>query len=155
MRGGGRGGARGGRYSGNSGRGRSSPFVKENSLVPWRHNAKGVNGPPPSDPDLMDTATSPGKGKDMEVDVVKHDLTNPAAKRNLDLGENEETKEAENNLVVEATKGGMPTLTDSQVTGDKHDGAMENDRKKRTKKDGANSSSLGSAGSLEGSVRSQ
>jgi hypothetical protein len=123
------------------------------SLVPWRHNALGNPGDDPLDSDLQDTATSPGKVKDMELD--KKDLINPAAKRALEMGElpldakDQTTETAGNN------NGPAAMITEGQMNDGLDNEKNEKDRNKRNKKDGANSSSLGSAESREGSVRSQ
>jgi hypothetical protein len=100
----------------------------------------------------MDTATSPGKGHEMEVD--KRDLTNPAAKRTLHMNE-QETLQDEGNLTDGKSDGGMPLITDGMNTNPNVKDGKENNRSKRTKKDGADSPSLGSAGSFEDPVRSQ
>ncbi|KAK1652385.1 hypothetical protein QYE76_070190 [Lolium multiflorum] len=149
FRGGGQRGVRAGRFGegiiargGNSGR----------SLVPWRHNALGNPASDPLDSDLHDTATSPGKVKDMELD--KTDLTNPAAKRALDMGIlplDARAQSSEN-----SSNNGQATIgTEGQKNDVSDIDKNEKDRNKRTKKDGAISSSLGSAESLEGSIRSQ
>jgi hypothetical protein len=112
----------------------------------------GVHGPNSSDPDLLDTVASPGKSKDMEVD--RHDLTSSAAKRGLDMNEKDEILEAAKDTGNGYVAGGMPMITEGQAANGNPGGDLDKDRKKRTKKDGSNSS-LGSAESHEGSVRSQ
>jgi hypothetical protein len=98
----------------------------------------------------VDTASSPGKEKDMEVD--KRELINPLAKRSLDM--NEQAAEVMENDAgnVNLTRG-LPMITEDLT----NVGNFENekDRNKRTKKDLADSPSLGSAGSFDGPVRSQ
>jgi hypothetical protein len=124
-----------------------------NSLVPWRHNARRNPGDDSQEADLQDTATSPGKVKDMELD--KKDPTNPAVKRALEMGGlltdivDQTTVNADNN------KGQTVMIAEGNLNNGLDNENNEKDRKKRTKKDGANSSSLGSAESREGSVRSQ
>jgi hypothetical protein len=88
------------------------------------------------------------------MDVDKQNMsTDAGAKRSLELSMEEETAkdipvEIDGNL-TEAARG-LSNQGGSQDTG-----AAETDRNKRSKKDGAISPSLGSAGSLEGPVRSQ
>jgi hypothetical protein len=124
-----------------------------NSLVPWRHNARRNPGDDSQEADLQDTATSPGKVKDMELD--KNDLTNPAAKRALEMGglltdtEDQTTVNADNN------KGQAAMIAEGNLNNGLDTEKSEENRNKRTKKDSANSSSLGSAESHEGSVRSE
>jgi hypothetical protein len=88
----------------------------------------------------------------MELD--KTDLTNPAAKRALDMGIlplDARAQSSEN-----SSNNGQATIgTEGQKNDVSDIDKNEKDRNKRTKKDGAISSSLGSAESLEGSVRSQ
>jgi hypothetical protein len=152
-RGGGRGSGRAGRGwdGGNRGRG-GDPLGSGRSMIPWRHNAQGVRDTKNPDNDLEDTASSPGKKQDMEID--KRALNNLAAKRSLDMEEevrddNEEEKE---DISVD---GAAAMLTDGKHPAEVVFEENEKDRKKRTKKVGANSTSLGSAESREGSVRSQ
>jgi hypothetical protein len=129
----------------------------------WRHNAlefvdghaiveciqnPNIEREQSEEHETDDTASSPGK-KDMDVD--KQNLVNSAAKRTLELG-----KEG---MAEHTDENGLSTAAEAMAT----DGSLLNGptnvegdkvRAKRTKKDGANSSSLGSAESLEGSVRS-
>jgi hypothetical protein len=73
------------------------------------------------------------------------------AKRRLDLnsaGDDESLVEKENMLAVVVTDGTTPPTTRMDVD-------KENERLKHSKKAGANSPSLGSAGSREEPVRSQ
>jgi hypothetical protein len=143
-RGRGRGGARVGRGISDQ-RGRGYP------MVPWRHNAPNM-GYKPEDPDLKDTATSPGKEKDMDLD--KGNLTNPLTKRGLILTDMDNVAIIRNE---QSNINSMEIATDNNGFGSAKDatGLEEKDRNKRSKKDGANSPSLGSAGSLDGSARSQ
>jgi hypothetical protein len=153
VRGGGQRGGRSGRFGERAGnRGGRDNVDYDRSLIPWRHNAVANSGLGNPERELDDTATSPGKIKDMELD--KKDLSNPAAKRSLDMGDlvlgrNHPTDEAAEHQ----------ELADELMEGNNQNGVTdentEKGRKKRTKKDGANSSSLGSAESREGSVRSQ
>jgi hypothetical protein len=101
--------------------------------------------------DVDDTASSPGK-KDMEVD--KRELANAFAKRSLEMGKDGLETEG-NPLDVDSGNGAAAANTGGSATdgGAAKDG--KKDRAKRTKKGGANSSSLGSAGSHEDPVRSQ
>jgi hypothetical protein len=148
-RGGGRaGGARDG-FGGTRGRDPSGRGIVQ---VPWRHNARIIPTVNASDPELTDTATSPGKGQDMDLD--KSNLVNPAAKRALEMGmelDKNNNIQTGNAIVDE----GNAMVTDGSAAPVIHEVANEKDRTKRTKKDGANSSSLGSAESHEDSVRSQ
>jgi hypothetical protein len=88
-RGGGR-GHRGGRFDGNRGRGREYSEEQDrntggrgNSVNPsWRHNALPLmNSGAIIDPSLKDTATSPFKVKDMDVDSEGNSIV--GTKRNL------------------------------------------------------------------------
>jgi hypothetical protein len=154
------GGVRGGAHTGRGGRmqadadiggGRGELFSGRGrgTHASWRHNAlpyfeekDRVEG------ELDDTGTSPSKKQDEDMDDREN--SDPGAKRRLNL-----------NVLVE------DVLTDDQErpAAMAVDGALAlpiipvddgtNDRTKRSKKDGAISSSLGSAGSREESVRSQ
>jgi hypothetical protein len=143
------------------------------SHIAWRHNALAVindaqvlgsankGGTDVSsskesltkeDEDLKDTGSSPLKNNLMDVDK-QNMSTDAGAKRSLELSIEEETTkdipvEIDGNR-TEAARG-LSNQGGSQDTG-----AAETDRNKRSKKDGAISPSLGSAGSLEGPVRSQ
>ena len=81
---------RGGRGwdSAGAGRGRDLPGRGRAMSTPWRHNAvQGVVGPKQRDGDdkyLEDTATSPGKTLGMDLDG--RNLSNPLAKRTIDMG---------------------------------------------------------------------
>jgi hypothetical protein len=100
---------------------------------------------------MEDTGTSPAK-KDMEIEPNLH--SDALAKRRLELGEVEGYTDdhlddnlkstPEYDMIVAGT--GQDTLTM---------GIEKENERKRSKKDGANSSSLGSAVSREESVRSQ
>ncbi|KAK1629311.1 hypothetical protein QYE76_003626 [Lolium multiflorum] len=148
------GGIRGGR-SGRSGEGVGARGGRDiaNSLVPWRHNARRNPGDDSQEADLLDTATSPGKVKDMELD--KTDLTNPATKRSLEMGGLRTEFENGTTVNVNENKGQAAMIAEGNLNNGLNNENNEKDRNKRTKKDGANSSSLGSAESHEGSVRSQ
>jgi hypothetical protein len=81
-------------------------------------------------------------------------LVNTTTKRNLDMNDKEEMETGHE--VADATGmeyGAM--LTDDKDQNTIAVGAKDTECNKRRKKDGADSPSLGSAGSLEGSVRSQ
>jgi hypothetical protein len=99
--------------------------------------------------ELEDTAASPSK--DMILDKIHSNES--AAKRRLVLDgkqdmETDDTEHAGNALSVEMDTPENTNLGHTEIVD-------ANGRKKRTKKDGANSSSLGSAASLEETVRSQ
>jgi hypothetical protein len=168
----GTGGGRGlGRYFG-AGRGRMGGRARDEGTggrgmgtpTSWRYNALAfVDGRaladnvlknpgilnPANEKETDDTATSLEK-KDMEVDRNK--LLNTAAKRTLDMGQ-QESPEGIGEKVVVTNQALMMTVDGliMEATGTE----VDKDRAKRTKKDRANSSSLGSAGSLEDPVRSQ
>jgi hypothetical protein len=137
-----RGGGRGG--DPNPGRGNMSGRGNEN-LTSWRHNAiirhEGTEG------ELDDPGTSPTKKTDF--DMNDRHSSDSGAKRRLSLGYS-------NPVFEEQVEGTLPMITEfeiPQANGETFDTEM--DRSKRTKKDGADSPSLGSAGSREESVRSQ
>jgi hypothetical protein len=150
-RGGGRGTGRNGRgWEGGGGR---DIMGRGRSSIPWRHNAIGGQGNNTSDHELSDTASSPVKGQNMEVD--RHGIINPQAKRSLELGQLKDI--ATDSITGEpvAPNGAAAMVTDEHTPGGKSDLEHVKDRKKRSKKDGTDSTSLGSAGSLEDPVRSQ
>jgi hypothetical protein len=115
----------------------------------WRDKALVALEGTAAEGELDDTAASPSK--DMILDKVPPNES--AAKRRLVLDgkqdmETDDMEHAGNELPVglatpENTNLGHTEIVDA------------NDRKKRTKKDGANSSSIGSAASLEETVWSQ
>jgi hypothetical protein len=152
-RGGGRGSGRAGSVweEGNRGRG-TDPIGRGRSMIPWRHNALGVREKKNSEGDLEDTTSSPGKKQDMELD--NRALNTAIAKRslNMDVDYMDDSEAAKENL---PTDGTAAMVTDGNFLENAVIEENDKDRKKHTKKDGANSTSLGSAGSLEGSVRSQ
>jgi hypothetical protein len=147
------GGGRGrGREQDMAGRGRGQIFSEDHNKVSWRFNAlPNIEGTIPVEDEMEDTGTSPAK-KDMEIEPNLH--SDALAKRRLELGEvdgytdnhlDDNLKSTpEYDMIVAGT--GQDTLTMCIE--------KENERK-RSKKDGANSSSLGSAVSREESVRSQ
>jgi hypothetical protein len=153
--GGNHGGGRGARGGGSSGEGRGrDPMGRgRGANVSWCCNALtyGADGTADVDEEIADTGTSPPKKHEGELD--DRELSDPGTKRrlNLDLMPAEEDappRSANNNDIV------IPMITDG-VAGEL---PIENNvttRTKRSKKDGANSPSLGSAGSFKGSVRSQ
>jgi hypothetical protein len=118
----------------------------------WRHNAiPYVNGTALLDPSLRDTATSPLKDRDMEID---HDGNGIAgAKRNLldEFSEEDGTmvNPVGGNLAVTET---LPPPVGAETY---ESDATKTNKPKRSKKDGADSSSIGSASSREELVRSQ
>ena len=71
------------------------------------------------------------------------------------MNDKDETLEAAKDTGNSTAAGVMPMITEGQAANGKTEDELDKDRKKRTKKDGANSSSLGSAESREDSVRSQ
>jgi hypothetical protein len=142
--------------------GRAGPYA-------WRHNAlaygegiaqaagkedgDGMNNEDKEDDDLKDTGTSPIKTNQMEVDIPQKS-GDSGAKRSLDLAllaqnmANDNAEEGDGVHPVNAaglTDQGVIDITEN----------AENDRNKRSKKDGAISPSTGSADSLEVPVRSQ
>jgi hypothetical protein len=88
------------------------------------------------------------------MDLDKHNLANLAAKRALDMSNVPEKdkvtgyEEVNGNGITHMITDGETVLVNEEVNNEK-------DRTKRTKKDGAVSPSIGSAGSREDSVRSQ
>jgi hypothetical protein len=151
-RGGGRGGGRTGRgregFGGGVGR---DPSGRGGPVMPWRHNALFDPKSKLGDPALKDTATSPVKGQVMDLDL--RSLSGVAAKRPLEMSV-EENVPTDAGLV--GTTVNMDTvLTDGKSTSDISEEGDEKDRTKRTRKAGAVSPSLGSAGSQEDLVRPQ
>jgi hypothetical protein len=115
----------------------------------WRDKALVALEGVAAEGELDDTAASPSK--DMVLDKVPPNES--VAKRRLVLDgkqdmETDDTEHAGNELPVEMDTPENSNLGHTELADGK-------DRKKRTKKDGANSSSLGSAASLEETVRSQ
>ena len=103
--------------------------------------------------ELDDTATSPVKSRD--VDMTGRELSDSGVKKRL-LPSIEQNGE---NLIGDALRSGlapMAMITDGDTSSA---GIVAAERSlktvKRTKKDGADSPSLGSADSRDGSVRSQ
>jgi hypothetical protein len=119
------------------GRGRDPRGAARNTS--WRFNA--INR---EEEDLADTGTSPVKRADTDMD--ERDSTDSGAKRRLAL------ELPLNSNDVNPETGMVPMLTDENQARTE---VAETERNKRSKKDGANSPSLGSAGSREESVRSQ
>jgi hypothetical protein len=89
----------------------------------------------------------------MEVDNTN--LTNPLAKRGLDFDE-KYAVDSHETCEINGTNG-MDVLetAEGKSLAKATAGEKEKDMKKRPKKDGADSPSLGSAGLFDGSVRSQ
>jgi hypothetical protein len=110
-----------------------------------------VDGKALADDPLSDTASSPSKMMDIEKD--ERESTDSGVKRRLQL-ENGKISKNESSDIGDGSA--LPMITDGQKTleEDTFDDDMV-DRSKRTKKAGASSPSLGSAGSREESVRSQ
>jgi hypothetical protein len=120
-------------------------------MTPWRHNAI-IPGTKQGDPELTDTATSPGKANSMDLD--RTNLTNPIAKRALVLDGKEVIDEQNRSALANNGMEGIE-IADGATVSEDPNVLAEKDRKKRTKKDGADSPSFGSAGSREEPVRSQ
>jgi hypothetical protein len=173
--GGNRGGARGGRGRNSFGRGTTDPFGQGGGVnqrdhmhggvmpqpgrgvaapagIAWRHNAIAVIKDASLDDSLKDTASSPIKQNDIEMsDNTTTDLN---AKRQLEFP----SENSDANILDKGVTGVGSTamVTDEMaVPTNVLENKSENDRKKRSKKDGADSPSLGSAGSLEEPARSQ
>jgi hypothetical protein len=108
-----------GRGSGRSGRSGDLPFGgrgrdlrgRGDPMIPWRHNAN-LPGMSSEDPDLRDTATSPGKIKDMDLD--KDNLKNTLAKRSLILMEDADL-EATVGVHQETQNLEVPMVTDRKT----------------------------------------
>lgn len=156
-RGGGRGG-RGGRFTDfrGSGRGRDPSVRGSPNFTSWRHNALPVvEGTIVLDPALKDTASSPLKGKDMDIDNGG-DISS-GAKRNLNDQFSEEAEISESGgggLPVGDVPAAMMSDLPPMEAGKDKDAMLASNRIKRTKKDGADSS-IGSASSHEELVRPQ
>jgi hypothetical protein len=104
------------------------------------------------DENLKDTATSPVKVP--EVVMTDENTSDPGAKRRLNMS----LELAEKDQEQFDTDKGAPAavlVDDTGISKEPHPEVADTDRKKRSKKEGANSTSLGSAGSLEEPVRSQ
>jgi hypothetical protein len=152
-----RGGGRGGRDPAGRGRGRGFTGGRDvmvdvvgrgqNLSTSWRHNAiPYIEGSNLQDDSLKDTTNSPLKKGD--IDMEEKEDVDSGAKRRL-LLEDKESDEAQ-------YEDGDGVAADMVTDSDKIlDGVSEKDRKKRPKKTGADSSSLGSAGSLDEPVRAQ
>jgi hypothetical protein len=110
-----------------------------------------VDGKVLADDPLADTASSPSKMMDIEKD--DRDSPESGVKRRLQLENGKFSKEESSDI---GDGSALPMITDEQKTLEKDtiDDDMV-DRSKHTKKAGASSPSLGSAGSLEESVQSQ
>jgi hypothetical protein len=129
-----------GPMSGNGGRG----FAGRQQS--WRFNALPLRGEEESDdPELQDTGTSPVKNPD--VHMKDSDSTEPNVKRRLALEYGDGDTNSDGNL------DDMLTNDEPPRRGADVDDTTE--RIKRSKKAGASSPSLGSAGSLGEPVRSQ
>jgi hypothetical protein len=153
-RGGGR-ADRGGRsHAGRAaGRGADLNSRGRGAMTSWRHNtlpfSEDYNK---TEGSLEDTATSPGKKGDLSMldGEEPGDVENIGAKRRL-LLQSEPPLYPEQ--TIPDTHADMAVDTTSETENDLAAGAFE--RPKRSKKDGADSPSLGSADSFEGSVRAQ
>jgi hypothetical protein len=119
--------------------------------VSWRHNALPYfEGNTPTEGELDDTGSSPVKNIDMEIE---HNTSSEAlAKRRLDLGDENTAFQAGANPI---STDKQPMIVDGSVLKTDLLGAEKENERKHSKKDGADSSSLGSAASREESVRSQ
>jgi hypothetical protein len=129
------------------GRGRGS-----GAPASWRHNAIPLLKDTEDD-NLQDTATS--AVKNLDVVMTKDDTSDPGAKRRLNMSseigdEEERDKNGAGNGALAAMVIDENLLPKKSLTW-----VVNEERKKRSKKEGANSTSLGSAGSREEPVRSQ
>jgi hypothetical protein len=125
------------------GRGRGNPS--------WRHNALPLDdGYAQPDDELEDTLSSPIKEVPMETE--DQHSTDSGVKRRLLLTAGMNTDGLDDATIA---VGDMMAIDRSPTTSAPPESAAELERKKRSKKAGANSPSLGSAGSCEESVRSQ
>ncbi|KAK1682888.1 hypothetical protein QYE76_043736 [Lolium multiflorum] len=129
------------------GRGRGPAFP-----ISWRHNAIRPGGDLEMDDNLKDTATSPVKG--LEVVMTDENTCDPGAKRRLNMSLEIAEKEHEQSDTDKGAPAAM-LVDGTGISKEPHPEVTDTDRKKRSKKEGANSTSLGSAGSLEEPVRSQ
>jgi hypothetical protein len=148
----GRGSAGEGRGRDPMGRGTEPPGRGRGTNVSWRYNALPyVDGTATLDDELADAGTSPVKKSDVDMD--DREPVDKAAKRRLDLvTDNPEDEERE--LSKNSDDGALPMITNGSI-GEAPVNEDASGRTKRSKKAGADSPSLGSAGSFEGSVRSQ
>jgi hypothetical protein len=117
--------------------------------VPWRYNAiPFADGVATEEDELADTGSSPIKKGD--ADMENSESSDPGTKRRLEF---------DNSLLEDETlPQNLENLAVAMITdGTEIPLANEGDdiRTKRSRKAGANSPSLGSAGSFEGPVRSQ
>jgi hypothetical protein len=159
-----RGGSRSGRGGPSRGRGRFDADRRDNfppegsgrgrrAIVPvsWRYNAIGA-GTNETEEELQDTGSSPVKKGDVTMsDSENSDLN---VKRRLEMAMDEVPKD----LIGLEADGVTPDnmVSDDVLLGTNDSLAAEVvDRKKCSKKAGADSPSLESAGSFEGPVRSQ
>jgi hypothetical protein len=125
-----------------SGRGRGTHASWRHNALPYLEEKDRVEG------ELDDTGTSPSKKQDEEMDDREN--SDPGAKHRLNLNVllEDVLPDDQERLDSMAIDGTLALLTIPIDDGTK-------DRTKRSKKDGAISSSLGSTGSQEESVRSQ
>jgi hypothetical protein len=140
-------GGQDGRGDGFDGRGRGRDGFGRGGGAPlsWRHNAlppfNGVEG------ELDDTGTSPSKNPDTLMD--DRDSSDSGVKRRLDLDNEEQVENGSiDGKIAMITDGSEDLVANENMS-------TANERPKRSKKAGANSPSLGSANSREGSVREQ
>jgi hypothetical protein len=148
----------GGGREGDRGRGRE-PLISGANRTPlgrgrgdiksWRYNAIAYVEGQESDPDMKDTAISPAK----DMDTDKTASADSIAKRRLEMGDALSTSEAD--IIDEGSGKPEDMVTDGYNIPPLIATDVMNDRAKRSKKDGANSTSQGSAASLEEFVRSQ
>jgi hypothetical protein len=147
------GGGRGrGREQGMAGRGRNHVAPDDPNKVSWRHNALPYfEGNIPTEGELDDTGSSPVKNTDMEVE---HNTGSDAlAKRRLDLGDDENTDGQAGANTNSTSK--QPMIVDGSILKTDLSGIEKENERKHSKKAGADSPSLGLAGSREESLRSQ
>jgi hypothetical protein len=130
-----------------------NPLGRGGAAPAWRHNALAfVDGKAVREEDIEDTASSPIKPTDM--DTEKASQVDTFTKRRLDVDGAEEVEDIgeKDNLIAGQPIAMIMDGTSSPLGNNSN---VDIDRKKRSKKDGANSTSQGSAASREESVRSQ
>jgi hypothetical protein len=146
------GGGRGrGREQGMTSCGRNYVAPDDPNKISWRHNALPyIEGNTPPEGELDDTGSSPVKNTDMEVE---HNNSDALAKRRLELVD-EENIDGQTGANTESTSK-QPMIVDGPYLKTDLPGIEKENKRKRSKKAGADSPSLGSAGSREEFVRSQ
>jgi hypothetical protein len=147
------GGGRGrGREQGMAGHGRNHVAPDDPNKISWRHNALPyIEGNILTEGELDDTGSSPVKNTDMEVE--HNNGSDALAKRQLELGD-EENIDGHTGANTDSTSK-QPMIVDGSFLKTDSPGIEKENERKRSKKAGADSPLLGSAGSHEESVRSQ